>query len=275
MLAARMGTASAVIAAGIGLVMTARSSETPPHTLEMPAADLPPDPIRITAHEPAIESCVAPDDSELAGDEAMLASYWRVGHPCEPLPPCMDPHPIVALSADLDETDGIERVIANKRFGAAMLSAHGELLGFYEAECRNRSDRDYIKLSARNFTGGPRPQLVIRERTNAHCGEFDSLTVVRRSHGELEPILRVDEGGKRGCNVWQGESRARISVKPGAVDVIRTGWIQSSSEQTNWEYGPRRHVRTECRLRLAADGRFDRIDAGRRTLEPPGDIACD
>jgi hypothetical protein len=116
---------------------------------------------------------------------------------------------------------------------------------------------------------------VIRERTNAHCGEFDSLTVVRRNDGKLEPILRIDEGGKRGCNVWQGESRARISVRPGAVDVITTGWIQRSSEQTGWEYGPRRYVRTECRLRLAADGRFDRVDAGRRTLDPPGDIDCD
>jgi len=263
---------------GLVVVVTATLAlrvDRPELSLEMPAAELPPEPLRITVREPALATCPPPDDSELRSDEATLARYWRIKNPCEPLPVCLDPHPIVKLAADVDETPGIERMLGSKRFGVAMVSAGGDLLGFYEAACSNRADDDHLKLSVRNFTGGPRPQLVIRERTSAHCGEFNDLTVVRRIGDELEPILEIDEGGTRGCNVWQGEWHARITVRPGAVDVISTGWHQSSSEATNWEYGPREPVRSECRMRLAADGRFDRVDGGGATHFPPGNIHCD
>ncbi len=239
--------------------------------LELPAADLPADPIRVTVREPTITNCAAPDDSELSGDEATLAGYWRIKNPCEPLPRCLDPHPVVKLAADVDPAEGIERVMGSKRFGVAMVSARGDLLGFYEAACANRSTRDYLRISTGNFTGEPRPQLVIRERTTGHCGEFHDLTVVRRSGDELESILNIDEGGRRGCNVWEGEWYARIQVRPGAVDVVTTGWYRHGTEATGWEYGPRERVHRECRMRLAADGRFDRVDG---TFDP-GNVDCD
>lgn len=276
MWAARAGACSAVVVAALVTVAAVRMTGTPSApAIALPAADLPADPIRVTVREPAIATCPPPDDSELAGDEATLAGYWRVKNPCEPLPRCLDPHPIVKLAADVDPVEGVERMIGSKRFGVAMVSERGDLLGFHEAACSNRGDDEYVKLSARNFTGGPQPQLVIRERTNAHCGEFDDLTVVRRVGDELEPILIIDEGGRRGCNVWQGEWHARITVRPGAVDVIATGWAQTGTEATNWEYGPREPIRRECRMRLAADGRFDRVDGGGGTLDPPGNVSCD
>ena len=275
MWAARASACSAVMAAAIATVIAVRIDEPAAPVIASPAADLPSDPIRVTTREPAIASCPTPDDSEVSGDEAILAGYWRVKNACEPLPRCLDPHPVVKLVADVDPATGVERMIGSKRFGVAMVSAGGELLGFYEAACSNRGDDEYLKLSARNFIGGPRPQLVIRERTDAHCGEFDDLTVVRRVGDELEPILEIDEGGHRGCNVWQGEWHARIAVRPGAVTVISSGWYQRGTEATGWEYGPREPVRTVCQMRLAADGRFDRVDDRRETLEPPGDIRCD
>lgn len=269
-----MRTGGAIGIAAIATMIALRS-EPPAIALELPVAEPPSPPIRVTAREPARPTCAAPDDSELTGDEAVLARYWRVANPCGPLPVCVDPHPIVKLAADVDPSDGIERMIGSKRFGVAMLSSANELLAFYETSCMNRDDDDRLQLSARNFTGGPRPQLVIRERTSAHCGEFNDLTVVRRVGDELEEILSIDEGGRRGCNVWDGEWRARIHARPGAVDVTITGWSRTSTSATNWEYGPRSWFHHVCRMRLAADGRFDQIDGGRSIMQPPGDTRCD
>jgi hypothetical protein len=198
-------------------------------------------------------SCTPPDVSAFTGDERVLADAWAARHRCWGVPRCfLDP--IVTLQADLDDTPGVERVIADQRFGVALLSARGEVLA--TADFNHGCPEPALRLSLGHYLPGRHPQLVVDARVPAGCGTADERMVVERDGDELAARLDAQLGGRVGCAWTRYDVDARVSVpRPGTVVIDYAG---AAGDIRSGAWLP---VHDTCTYRADGDRWFESADA--------------
>lgn len=192
----------------------------------------------------------------MSGAELALAQQWRERHDCGALPACAHPDPVAELRADLDDTPGVERVIANNRFGAVMYAASGAVIAVWgQSECGDWPDAGQeLRLEARRYSSAAHADLVLRTHTVGHCGELGTTYVLANGEGYLETLATIDEEGRRGCNTWTSDIRVQIApAMPGVLAVRYDGTRREATAATGWEYGPPAQVHAACAVRLDAE----------------------
>jgi hypothetical protein len=256
--------ALAVAALALAPGLWTEASELPPE-LAMPALSIEhPGEERVREMESPPPNCPFPAvDGELdafTGNERMLGRLWRQRHPCEALPDCRHPDRARVLVADLDDSPGLERVVANNRFGVAMFAAGGALLATWdEVGCGTWPEEEQrIRLAVRRFSSAKHPDLVVHTVVYGHCGGFRVLRALRRVGDELVTMLDLDEGGDRGCNTWESEAHVEITVpRPGEVHTRTFGrYHDMDNTSASLRYKPWELSETHCTLRETANGQF-------------------
>jgi hypothetical protein len=228
---------------------------------------------------PAKRECSAVDDlSGLSPDERTLAELWRARHPCGELPPPCGGDPVAVLHADLDDAPGLERVIANARFGVAMYAADGRLLADNvdamltyvdnEGASRCRAGTTYVHLASSALLGTAHPQIVVRTRgisADTH-EEIWSYSAFARRGAALEEIVQLELERKDGPGTSPEEIQSGMAGgwSRSSVEVARPGQIvlHHTFRWCNFDAAGRCAWRVEardswqCTLRVGRDGRF-------------------
>jgi hypothetical protein len=266
-------TVAAAGAVALALVWAAIGERSPAAS----TIDIAPAPERVVEPARAVAFEREPDDfASLTGDERRLARVWRAAHPDAPWPRCPGQRDRLAvLRADIDDAPGVERVLADKRFGVAMFAADATLLAYEGSDapsCSRWPDIDdlpdtNVHLSARALVRGEHRTLIVRGRNIGHCGELAWSTAFERRGAHLETILELDEGGERGCGGGDVRTRVTSVVRSGEI-VVRVQQRERRFEPATNDYGPWTLTRERCVLRLGADRRFHADDHASWCAQP-------
>jgi hypothetical protein len=203
-------------------------------------------------------------------DERALARGWRARHP-DVEPSCRpSPDPAARLVANLDDTPGDERVIADLTFGTAMFAATGALLGVQEPPGCAEGDERQLQLSARQLLAGHHAQLMVRTRAPRRCGAgaINVVRVLERRGGALVEILSADDdaldrlidhgGDVDRCALETQVETTIAALRPGAALIQLEGRYRRLDQ--DGRAAPWRPVRNTCQIEANPDGNFVRLE---------------
>ncbi len=171
--------------------------------------------------------------------EARIQNAWKQLHPDKPLPvACAHPAPVSVLEVDVDETPGMETVLASLRYGVFLLPADKSAppLASMELSCDDARYWDYPgspsridTLKAVRASGLAPADVLLRHVFNTRCGNFGMLYLLRRRERILEPLFELNDFQERECGADpQVKERARLDVL--AVGKLRVTIEGSSAE---------------------------------------------
>jgi hypothetical protein len=206
----------------------------------------------------------------LSEAEVGIRKAWKQWHPGKLLPPACDHEdPVRLLQADVDESPGVETVLASRRFGLFVLGARQPAppLAWTELSCEQGarvSEEEVprlLELSTLRASGLSPVDLVLRTLHVEHCGAIGQLELLDRQGRTLTPLVRVDVFKYWQC--WDlplEESRASVeSPSPGLLSVRVEGSTRKQME--GGELGPPEPFQSTSRYRLV----------GRRFVPVPAD----
>jgi len=155
----------------------------------------------------------------LSEEEARIRKAWKQLHPGKLLPPACHHEDLVrVLQVDVDESPGVETVLASRRLGLFVLGAQQAAapLAWKELHCEGPhvSEEDVprlVELTAMRASGLSPMDLVLHTRRLGHCGGIGYQQYMDRQARTLTSLVEVEVFKHWQCwNLPQEDLRANV-----------------------------------------------------------------